>query len=278
MQTVVATFDNRQAANSAVDLLVKQGFSPDSVHVKAEPVPGAATTNADAAIGRDQGILASVGHFFSNLFESNAEDAGKYAEAVRRGNAVVIVEAKTDQEVTTAGDVMEHMGAIDLEERAQAWKKQGWTGYDAATTSADADTHGNAQFARQSLPVVHETFAVGKRAVNVGSLRVIKRMSETPVSQAVTLRQERATIQRRSVDREATEADFQNFREGVFEVRETAEEAVISKTARVVEEVVVGKEITESTEQVSDTVRRTDIEVERTPGEVRTRAASTPRQ
>ena len=65
---------------------------------------------------------------------------------------------------------------------------------------------------------------------------------------------------------------------GVFEVRETAEEAVISKTARVVEEVVVGKEITESTEQVSDTVRRTDIEVERTPGEVRTRAASTPRQ
>ena len=43
---------------------------------------------------------------------------------------------------------------------------------------------------------------------------------------------------------------------------ETAEEAVVGKTARVVEEVVVGKTATDRTETVTDTVRRTDVEVD----------------
>jgi stress response protein YsnF len=50
------------------------------------------------------------------------------------------------------------------------------------------------------------------------------------------------------------------------EIRETAEEAVVAKTARVVEEVVVGKESSQRTETVNDTVRGTEVEVERDPG------------
>jgi stress response protein YsnF len=46
----------------------------------------------------------------------------------------------------------------------------------------------------------------------------------------------------------------------VLEVRETAEEPVVSKTAHVVEEVIVGRETTERTETVRDTVRREDVE------------------
>ena len=44
---------------------------------------------------------------------------------------------------------------------------------------------------------------------------------------------------------------------------ETSEEAVVSKQARVVEEVVVRKDAQERTETVRDTVRRTDVEVEK---------------
>jgi len=36
----------------------------------------------------------------------------------------------------------------------------------------------------------------------------------------------------------------------------------VQKTARVVEEVIIGKEVTQRQEQVSDTVRRTEVEVE----------------
>ena len=41
----------------------------------------------------------------------------------------------------------------------------------------------------------------------------------------------------------------------------TAEEPVVAKTAHVVEEVVVGREATERTETVKDTVRREEVDV-----------------
>jgi len=43
---------------------------------------------------------------------------------------------------------------------------------------------------------------------------------------------------------------------------------VVAKTARVVEEVVVGRETTERTETVKDTVRREEVEVSK-DGEVK---------
>ena len=88
-------------------------------------------------------------------------------------------------------------------------------------------------------------------------------MTETPVQEDVTLRDERAEITRQAVDRPASEAEMRHaFKESTIEVRETREEPVVSKTARVIEEVSVGKKISECTETVRDTVRRTDVDVE----------------
>ena len=51
----------------------------------------------------------------------------------------------------------------------------------------------------------------------------------------------------------------------MIELTETAEEPVVNKRARVVEEVVVHKEATERTETVGGTVRHTEVEVRREP-------------
>jgi hypothetical protein len=64
------------------------------------------------------------------------------------------------------------------------------------------------------------------------------------------------------VDRPATEADVAAATERTVEVTETDEEAVARKQARVVEEVVVRKDVEEHTDTVRDTVRRTEVEVE----------------
>ena len=48
-----------------------------------------------------------------------------------------------------------------------------------------------------------------------------------------------------------------------MEVRETSERPAVSKTARGVQEVVVGKEATRRTETINDTVRGTQVKVER---------------
>ncbi|WP_019139917.1 YsnF/AvaK domain-containing protein [Noviherbaspirillum massiliense] len=113
-----------------------------------------------------------------------------------------------------------------------------------------------------TIPVVEEELRVGKREVQRGGVRVFQRVSERPVNESVTLREEHVNVERHPVDKPATEADLAAFKEGQVEMREMAEEPVVSKTARVVEEVQVGKEVTQRTEDVKDTVRRTDVEVE----------------
>jgi hypothetical protein len=85
---------------------------------------------------------------------------------------------------------------------------------------------------------------------------------ERPVEETVRLRDETVHVERRPADRPATEADVAAAKEGTIEVTETDEEAVARKQARVVEEVVVHKDVQEQTETVRDTVRRTEVEVE----------------
>ena len=51
------------------------------------------------------------------------------------------------------------------------------------------------------------------------------------------------------------------FEEGTVEVTQMAEEPVVSKRARVVEEIAINREVGERTEAVRDTVRRTEVDV-----------------
>ena len=91
---------------------------------------------------------------------------------------------------------------------------------------------------------------------------MFNRVEEQPVEEQVTLREEHVRVDRRPADRPATEADFRTH-DQVIEVTEMAEEPVINKSSRVVEEIVVGKNATERTETVRDTLRRTDVNVEK---------------
>ncbi len=109
------------------------------------------------------------------------------------------------------------------------------------------------------LEVVQENLQVGKREVERGGMRVRSFVTETPVNEQVTLREEHVDVQRTPVDRPATADAFQA---GTIEMRETAEVPVVAKEARVVEEISLNKTASERTETVSDTVRRTDFEVE----------------
>jgi len=116
-----------------------------------------------------------------------------------------------------------------------------------------------------TVPVVEEQLEVGKRQVNRGGVRIRSQIIEEPIQQSVSLREERITVERRPVYREATEADLADFKEGTIEVHEVIEEPVISKRRRVVEEIVVGREARERTATISETVRRTQVNVEPLP-------------
>ncbi|MDB5745809.1 MAG: hypothetical protein JWP72_657 [Massilia sp.] len=128
------------------------------------------------------------------------------------------------------------------------------------TGSQQRDTSSSA------IPVVQEQLKVGKREVQRGGVRVYSRIVETPVNESVGLREEHVNVERRPVNEPISGMDTAAFKEQSIEMRETAEEAVVEKSARVVEEVMVNKEVTQREQQIHDTVRHTEVEVEQLAG------------
>jgi uncharacterized protein (TIGR02271 family) len=116
------------------------------------------------------------------------------------------------------------------------------------------------------IPIIEEDLQVGKREVEGGGVRVNTRVENVPVSEQVTLREETVDVQRKPVNRDVTDADLANVQQGSFEVRERDEQAVVDKQARVVEEVHIKKNVEERVENIQDTVRRTDVDVQQVSG------------
>ena len=114
------------------------------------------------------------------------------------------------------------------------------------------------------IQVVEEQLNVGKRAVNRGKVRVHAYVVEKAVSENVALRDETVSIERRPVDRVlgATDLGVDAFKDRTIEMDEIDEEAVVGKTARVVEEIGIRKEVTDRVETVSDSVRSTKVDIE----------------
>ena len=115
------------------------------------------------------------------------------------------------------------------------------------------------------VPVVEEDLLVGKREVDRGGVRVYRRTVEEPISETLSLHEEHVVVDRRPVDRAVTDADL-NAADKTIELTETDEIPVVSKVARVVEEVRVGVVESDHTETIRDTVRHTEVEVEPVAG------------
>jgi uncharacterized protein (TIGR02271 family) len=124
------------------------------------------------------------------------------------------------------------------------------------------------------IPIVEEQVRVGKRDVSHGRVRIRSYVVETPVTEQVNLREEHVHVERRPVDRALTGSE-NLFQERTIEAEERGEEAVVSKEVRVKEELVVRKNVEERTETVSDTVRRTEVDVEDERGKQDARTGTT---
>jgi uncharacterized protein (TIGR02271 family) len=130
-------------------------------------------------------------------------------------------------------------------------------------TRARTDTAG-VSGGDEVIPIAEEELHVGKRQVGHGRVRIQSRLVERPVQEQVSLREEHVAVERRPVSgtTQAGTLSSDAFQERTIEVEERGEEAVVSKEARVVEEVVVRKDVEQHTETVSETVRRTEVDVE----------------
>jgi uncharacterized protein (TIGR02271 family) len=238
---------------------------------------GPLATAIAALVGAGAGAVAggAAGGLLGALVDMGLpeEEAGWYAEGVRRGGALVVVRTD-DTRVDQVRRLLNQFGPVDVKQRAAEWQQSGWKGFDVqakpyATKQLDKERKQYRSRAGDGqrevvLPVVEERLVVGKREVESGGVRVDTHVTETPVEQQVNLREERVTVERRPVDRSVEGAMPDAFKEGSVEMRATSEEAVVQKRAKVTEEVVVRKDVDQHTETVRDTVRRTDVDVKQT--------------
>ncbi len=276
---IVAMFDTYAQARSAREALVSAGVPTSAIDLLDRE--GDVSDTNFTYERTDEGFWGAIKRLFVP-----EEDAPSYAEGVRRGHALLVVRPEGTQRERVIA-VLEQQNPVDLDTRESEWRSSGWSGegYGATgaagsgaaslqATSAEPSTayaaapggQGVTETGRsgeQVVPVVEETLRVGKRQVDSGNARVRSYVLERPVQEQVNLREEHVHVERRPVTEPASAVPADAFRERSVEVTATSEESVAAKEARVVEEVVVRKHVGERTETVSDTVRRTEVEVER---------------
>jgi len=273
--TIVGIFDDFTEAQAAVKKLSKAGVKQGDIHIVRNEPAGKSYTTYGGANSTDYTTGTSIGDkvsdFFGNLFDGDDDSSLRderdlYAESVGRGSVAVAVKVE-DKIVDKAADILNDGGAVDVDRRAAQYRAAGYKKYyakaplyNAKQTKTEFEDYTNQ--GEIALPVIEEQLSVGKRIVQRGGVRVHTSVTERAVEEQVTLREENVTVNRRPVDREMTDADRASLDETDFTVRTRSEEAVVGKQSRVVEEVVIDKEMTERTETVRDTVKRTDVEID----------------
>ena len=247
-EIIVAVYDTEAHADAAVRDL-------EATHVP----PTAITRHAGGPAA--SGNPAGQG-FWSSLFGGEPDhDTSVYDRSLEIGSSVVTVRVP-DEHVDRVTEILERHHPIDMDERAASF---GLGANRSATAPAGTrGAHGAAlrDGDEEVIPISEEQLTIGKRLVNRGTTRIRRFVVETPVEENVTLHSERVSIDRRPASAGAR-VDDADFTDRTIEVTETDEEAVVGKTARVKEEVVVHREETDRVETVRDTVRRQDVEIER---------------
>lgn len=240
--SLIGLFPNADAAQRAREDLIRAGFSQDEVYIRAHSETAQAETTGGG------GFWDSIKDLFG------ARDTNAYEEASRRGNYIVAVNTiEEPQMIDRAAEILKLHNPIDFDESCEPVTSSAAPAAGEARTSGLEEEEGR-------IPVVEEQMKVGKRRELAGGVRLYSRVTEQPVEEDVTLRDERVRVERRPADRPAGP---EAFREGEVEAVETREVPVVSKEARVVEEVVVEKGAEQRRETVRDKVRRQDVGVER---------------
>lgn len=261
--TIVAVYDTHAHAELAVADLLQAGVPQSAISVHTNSTATATTVDTPRETG-----------FWASLFGGESDhDGAVYDRSIDGGSTVVTVKVP-EAHVANVTEILESHKPIDIDERATSY---GITQTAAVAASSVLPVASNTTMRTGSvatddvLQLSEESLAVGKRVVNRGGTRIRRYVIETPIEESVNLHSEKVVLERRPVTDGRPVGDFS---EKTIEMTEMAEEAVVSKTARVYEEVGLRKEAADRTETVRDTVRKEEVEIEKIPGATSTTTTS----
>jgi stress response protein YsnF len=248
-EKVVTAYDSIDKAKNAMRVLQNAGYDTSDLSIIDRTALKSHETD-------------HVG-LWRRLFGENVWDheAAVYGDTIDKGGAVLAARVPDDQvaRVMALLDVHQpldvHSVATKIGETVPVQAKALVTPPIAKADARDPET----------LKLAEEQLNVGKRLFETGTTRIRRFITETPVEQQVSLHEEHAEVVRKAISDPSYVADI-DWSDKAYEVQETAEQAVVSKSSRVVEEVTLRKTGSDRVETVKDSVRRQQVEVEKIPG------------
>jgi stress response protein YsnF len=258
-QKIVTLYDTTEHAEAARRNLESAGFPGREISV---------VTRKTLVSGGDK--LFDIG-LWHRLFGRDIEqhEAAVYGRTVDTGGAVLTIRV-SDEDAPRATAILNAHNAVDVMDRAV---KEGLITEEARQKVAQPATRaaGGVYAGEEVLQLAEEQLDVGKRVVEEGTTRIRRFVTEKPVEATVTLHEEHVQVIRRA----SNDPNFTrniDWTDKTVEMMETIEEPVITKSAHVVEEVVIRKEATDRVETVRDKIRRQDVEVEQKKADKRKKA------
>ncbi len=246
-EKIVAAYDRTGKAKEAARALEASGFPSGDISLLNRDTLSAAEV-------RESGI-------WRRLFGRNVGDNESmvYSRTIESGGALLTLRAP-DTEIPRAMKILDVHSPVNVNDRAASY---GLTSTSTKTASVTPTSTDRRPVTEEVLRLAEEQLDVGKRVVEIGKARIRRFIVEKPVESQVTLHEEHAAMMRRPVTDPGIVKDV-DWADKTFEITETAEQAVINKTAHVAEEVVIRVEGSDHVETVRDTIRRQQVELERT--------------
>ena len=245
-EKVVAVYDTEENANAALMSLHSAGYLSD-----------------DISLIRNEGEAEEAGlhepGVWKRLFGRDLEhhEAAVLGRSFQEGSVIVAVRVP-ESEAPKVMSLLDRYKPVDVLDRAKAYGLIGETP-GALKTPTPAKLTGE-----EMLRLSEEQLNVGKRLVESGLTRVRRYVVEKPVEANITLHEEHVEVMRRAISNPTYVKDT-DWSDKTIEVTETAEEAVVDKTARITEEVVIRRQGSDRTQTVHGTVRRQQVDVEHVP-------------
>jgi uncharacterized protein (TIGR02271 family) len=262
-ETVVAVFDTAAHAQTAIADLIANGVPVSSIehYARDAETAGVNTASSDVETHGHRGFWA----WLTGEQETTQAHHALYDQTIQSGGTVVTV-ISDGTNIDQIYHVLETHNPVDLDERHSQYNETGAYGALGATAGATTGLTATApaqsgQSREEVISLSEESLQVGKREVDRGTTRVRRYVVERPVEEQIRLRNETVSVFRRPVTA-ATTVGADAFTDREIVVTETDEEAVVAKSAHVVEEVVVQKGVEEHVETIRDTLRREEVEID----------------
>src|SRR5476649_2430695 len=160
--TLAAVFDNREAAEKARQKLISSGYASYNIRLNdsSSDYSGAPSASAIDTSRDDDGFVASIKHFFTDMFGSH-EDRHVYAEAVARGNVVLTLTSASDAEIERASDIVEDFGPINIDEHGERWRTDSEVSGERSANIGGSLSGGSASMQSQSGNLSQQNTSVG---------------------------------------------------------------------------------------------------------------------